>query len=432
MLYPIVRPLAAITLRAFFPRIYLANRAGIPAGKPVLLVSNHPTTFTEPCVLACFLDRPLYYLVRGDFFEQPIFNAILRDLHMIPVYRQQEGFRNLKNNYGTIDGTIDWLEQGKMVMILAEGTAIHEKRLRPLRKGAARIAMMAMDRDPNLELYVVPVGVNYTDALTFGTQAMVNFDEPFLASEYFGPDKGPKGKAINAFTKHLTQRLQENTIIIENPADDWLFNKLLEIKRNNAWVDRPLGVSESPLPFKVEKDLSMALNQLEAEEKTAIKKMVKSYDHQLMMTGLTDDYVNRQPCDAKNMAWVILGAIPNAISWLIHFLPWLGMRYVTDQKVIFNEFFGSVRIAAWLVLIWIYYLFLFVIGVVTYGWWGLAIFSLVPLLGWMSIQYQKKWRIWKQYQKWQSLHKDQRQWFMEKRKQIIKQITQVTSQSKSN
>ena len=96
--------MANLALRTFFRKIHISNVENIPKDKPVILAANHPTAFIEPCVLACFLDRPLYFLVRGDLFKKPVYAKMLKYLHMLPVYRMQDrGYAYLKRNYETFN-----------------------------------------------------------------------------------------------------------------------------------------------------------------------------------------------------------------------------------------------------------------------------------------------------------------------------------------
>jgi glycerol-3-phosphate O-acyltransferase/dihydroxyacetone phosphate acyltransferase len=125
MLYAFVRPLAKIGISIFFRRIYLTHTENIPKNKPVILACNHPTAFLEPCILACFLDRPLYYLVRGDYFDKPIYNFLLRALHMLPVYRRRDGdYSRIKDNFATFDACFDTLKKNKTLTIYPEGRTL--------------------------------------------------------------------------------------------------------------------------------------------------------------------------------------------------------------------------------------------------------------------------------------------------------------------
>ena len=133
MLYYIFRPIVRFALKIFFRKINLSNLDNIPVGKPVILAANHPTAFLEPCILACFQKRGLFYLVRGDIFANKSFAYILKGLHMLPVYRKRDrGYGFIKQNYSTFSTCHETLANNRTVMILAEGTTEHEKRLRPL------------------------------------------------------------------------------------------------------------------------------------------------------------------------------------------------------------------------------------------------------------------------------------------------------------
>ncbi|HKK79894.1 MAG TPA: 1-acyl-sn-glycerol-3-phosphate acyltransferase, partial [Phaeodactylibacter sp.] len=100
MLYYFVRPIAKLGLWVLYRHIHLSHTENIPRDKPVILAANHPTAFIEPCVLACFLRRPLYFLVRGNLFKKPLYDFLLRSLHMLPIFRLKDGgYGKLKHNY---------------------------------------------------------------------------------------------------------------------------------------------------------------------------------------------------------------------------------------------------------------------------------------------------------------------------------------------
>ncbi|MBK8490844.1 MAG: 1-acyl-sn-glycerol-3-phosphate acyltransferase [Saprospirales bacterium] len=90
MLYPITRPLAKIALSVFFRKLFLSGMENVDWNKPVILAANHPSAFIEPCILACWLPKPLHFMVRGDLFLKPVSNWVLRDLNMIPMFRMSD------------------------------------------------------------------------------------------------------------------------------------------------------------------------------------------------------------------------------------------------------------------------------------------------------------------------------------------------------
>ncbi|MEY4108182.1 MAG: hypothetical protein RL181_2524, partial [Bacteroidota bacterium] len=180
MLYYIVRPIARLALLIYYRKIYLSHLERIPRGKPVILASNHPTAFMEPCLMAVFMRQPLSYLVRGDFFQKPIYNFLLRALKMIPIYRIIDlGYQGLKNNFATFAACYEALSRNQTIMIFPEGMTLHEKRLRPIQKGIGRIVAGAYQQYPDMqEIFVVPVGVNFTYAEQPRGEAMIDIGEP--------------------------------------------------------------------------------------------------------------------------------------------------------------------------------------------------------------------------------------------------------------
>jgi 1-acyl-sn-glycerol-3-phosphate acyltransferase len=150
-------------LRIHFRRIFLSNVSVIPAKGPAILACNHPNSFLDAIVVALLIKRPIHFLARSDVFRKPVARWILSQLHLIPIYRLQEGSENLEKNKDTFKRCSEILAKGGVILIFSEGNCILEKRLRPLKKGTARIAFTAEALSNwNLNIRIIPVGINYT------------------------------------------------------------------------------------------------------------------------------------------------------------------------------------------------------------------------------------------------------------------------------
>ena len=66
---------------------------------PLLIASNHPSSFLDAIIMAILFKSPIYSLARGDAFNGKIITKILASFNMLPVYRVSEGVENLENNY---------------------------------------------------------------------------------------------------------------------------------------------------------------------------------------------------------------------------------------------------------------------------------------------------------------------------------------------
>lgn len=391
MLYSLVRPLAALGIRANYQHICISNRDRIPVDKPVILAANHPTAFMEPCILACFLGRPLYFLVRGDFFKQPLYNFLLRQLHMLPIFRMRDGgYRNLKNNYSTFEACFDALQANRTIMILAEGRTIHEKRLRPIQKGTARIALGAFKRFPDLEdVYVVPVGVNYTYAERSRTRVMIDFGEPLSARSYLKDGKIGT-KSINQLTDDLTAALQDRIVIIEDPADEALAEDLLRIQRPLLHLPTFPVISAAAEPLQKEKAITEEVNTAKAETKTSWKLATTAFFQRLEDFKVSElDVLGPTLAILPTILYLIVGFIPFLLGYLWNLLP-LGLaRYIADNMVKDITFYIPVKWAVGIgaFLVW------WIIWIVTFLtmsiYWAIPFLFVLTLFGYHAVYYEE-------------------------------------------
>ncbi len=370
MLYRITRPFATIAFYVCFRKIHMSHVERIPWDKPVILAANHPSAFLEPCLLACWLPKPLYFLARGNLFDHPVFAAMLRSWHLVPVYRAEEsGLQAVRQNFRSFETCYRTLQAGKPVMILAEGRTAHEKRLRPLKKGTARLAFGAVQFDPSLDLHVVPVGVNYTDSMRWRTEAMIDFGEPIRVRDYLALYEQHPNKAMAAFTEELHRRLEPRVIIIADPADDAWVETLLEMDRHNRGMSIWPPSDSDEQPLLREKAITARINALGKEEKDALRQRVEQWQHTLDAHGLTDlgvaqpGWYNGRARRALALSW-----LPAMVGWLFHYLPFRMGKYISDTRVVRPEFKLSVALGVTLGASLLWYL-LWSLGLgLAFGW----------------------------------------------------------------
>ena len=149
MLYAAVRPFAKLSFEIYFKKLNIENIERIPLDKPVFLAVNHPTAFIEPCVLACFVDKPLNFLIRGDIWGNSFYNKLMQGVNLIPIFRRRDGVENLLNNGDTFKYCYDALAKDKIILIMPEASTKEVKRLRPLAKGLARICICLLYTSPS-------------------------------------------------------------------------------------------------------------------------------------------------------------------------------------------------------------------------------------------------------------------------------------------
>lgn len=404
-LYPLVRPFAAIAIKVFFRKIYLSNMDRVPSDRPVILAANHPTAFMEPCILACFMDRPLHFLVRGDFFKKNVFATLLRALNMLPVYRLRDGgYQGLKNNFSTFEECYRALAEGKTLMILAEGTTKHEKRLRPLRKGAARIALGALEQTPDLDIAIVPVGANFTYADRFRSDVMIDFGTPIPAKEFFAEYQKNPNKAIGTLTEVLAKELKKSVIIIEEEADEELCEDLFVLNRSERLMPHWPVIIRDGTALEEEKKLADQVNEMSDGTKSDLAKQVRHYFNQLQALHLKDKTVIRKALHFSQDGLILLfGLFPFLVGYIFNYLPLRAAKFIADTQVKAIEFYAPVMVAVGVGIYLLYSIAWLVIAVVFFSWELLLFILSIPFLGLWSLYYLEVFDRFRQSWLWRNL-----------------------------
>lgn len=172
---------------------------------PLLIAANHPNSFLDAIIVSTLFKQPVYSLARGDVFANGFFSKVLRSVNMLPVYRLSEGAENLGYNYVTFEACKKLFEEKKAVLIFSEGGCTNEWKLRPLKKGTARLAMNAWKQ--NIPLKVLPLGINYNSFRSFGKNVHLNFGKTITSNDLEFITQ--EGKAINEFNEKLEAQLKK-------------------------------------------------------------------------------------------------------------------------------------------------------------------------------------------------------------------------------
>lgn len=173
------------------------------------MACNHPNSFLDAIILATLFDKPVYSLARGDAFGKKWSAFLLKQLNILPVYREREGTEHLHKNYHTFDACTEIFKQNGIVLIFSEALCENEWHLRPLKKGTARLAMAAWQQ--NLSLKILPVGINYSSFHSFGKNIQLNFgaliEKPAAVTE--------NGKLLADITGNVQRQLKQLVVEID-------------------------------------------------------------------------------------------------------------------------------------------------------------------------------------------------------------------------
>jgi len=383
MLYYILRLWVSWYARYFYAKTYFTGMDKIPDDKAVILACNHPTAFTEPAYIGGSTLKARNFMLRGDMFSGgKLTAAFLRSIKCIPIYRAQDGMANLKKNEATLNYCYELLSKGENIFILSEGESKLEKRLRTIQKGTARLAFGAYEKYDAKDIVVVPIGINYMDASRFRSNVYADFGPPIPLSDFFeAHEKNPR-RAVKLLTDKLKVELRKRVIHVENPADDELAGKLLQIEEHNQ-MNRPFPlISTKPSRLFEFIDLIEGFNKLEDTQKKALSDNVDAYQAKLDKLGITDTGVahTRYYSFFTFMALVI-GFIPFLVGKITNFIPTQLPKFYADRNIKQPKFYASVQVGMGAVLYNIYFWVLFAVAAIWGNIWWLLFVCALPLFG---------------------------------------------------
>lgn len=227
MLYALLKFPAKLALGIYFKKININRKELLKHGGPLLLACNHPNSFLDAIILAVVFKKPVYSLARGDAFHKKWAAKILRQLNILPVYREREGAEHLHKNYHTFDACMEIFKQNGIVLIFSEALCINEWHLRPLKKGTARLALTAWQQA--IPLQILPVGLNYSSFNRFGKTAFINLGN-IISREYIDAASDQNGKALNEITLKIETQL--STLVYEiDPSDKQKLKKIFAVTK---------------------------------------------------------------------------------------------------------------------------------------------------------------------------------------------------------
>lgn len=422
LLYRLLRFPARLAIRTFYKKIYLTGLDNYPKDKPVILALNHPTAFVEPCILATTLEDELHFLVRGDFFRKPLYNKLLRSCGCLPVFRMKDGgYENIKNNYSTFNVTFEALKNGEPIVILAEGTSIHEKRLRPLKKGTARLALGTMQQyGADTDVHIVPIGVNYTYAERFRSEVMIEFAEPIRALDYWETYQENNAKGIRDLTDELKNRLKKKVVIINEKKDEDLVEKLFVLTRNGKPMPVMPVLSKRGSRFKMEKRISSTVNKMTQEQKKAKTKAVNAYLNNLQSFDISDlGLTLRDKFSWGSWLVLIVGFVPALLGYLLSLPPLLLTKNICDNKIKHIEYHAPVAITVGLVAYLLWWLILMLVTGIIGSIPMFTIAFLMPFLGFFSLIYKEYYHKVKEGQKANKLSDNEAEKLLTERRNVI-------------
>lgn len=205
----IIAAILRLTLRLYFRRIEVTGHEHVPPDDPVIFVLNHPNALVDPAFLLCLAPRRVAFIAKAPLFRTPIIGSLVRALDSLPAYRRQDQGEDVSRNLETFAAARELLARGITIGICPEGVSHNEPRLKPLKTGAARIAIAAASTG-TFQVKIVPVGLYYTDKTTFRSSALLHFAEPINVPQVsLESDGTPPRAAVRELSGQIEEAMRD-------------------------------------------------------------------------------------------------------------------------------------------------------------------------------------------------------------------------------
>jgi 1-acyl-sn-glycerol-3-phosphate acyltransferase len=214
--YDVLRVYARVMHYLYYGRVRVQGRENIPKGKPLIFAPNHQNALMDALAVLFTYPRQMVFLARSDIFRKGLFSRMLTFLKMLPIYRIRDGYSALQSNIEIFEKTVELLQECTPLVILPEGNHAGWRRLRPLKKGIARIAFQAEEsHNFSLGIQIVPVGLDYSRYERSGAELLIRYGSPIEVSAFADLYRENPARATNELLKELSGRLAHLMINIQ-------------------------------------------------------------------------------------------------------------------------------------------------------------------------------------------------------------------------
>ncbi len=201
-------------LHLYFGKIQIHGLENVPKDAPVLFLPNHQNALLDVLLIAVDCNRKPYFLTRSDIFKGKFLKAVFNFFQMIPIYRIRDGRESLKNNQAVFDICAGLLQKREAILMFPEANHNIKRRVRPLSKGFTRILFNALESNEDLDIHIVPIGINYRNAMRFPDRVALYFDTPIAVRGLY--DSNDIKESVDRIKEMVSSRLKKLTTHIEN------------------------------------------------------------------------------------------------------------------------------------------------------------------------------------------------------------------------
>jgi len=355
----------------------------------------------DPLAIAYFGKFTVFFMARADVFTK-MTTPFLSAVHMLPIYRQQDGENTKEKNKSVFQRCSDILKRRKNLLIFGEGFTDDTfiRRLKPVKKGAVRIGFQTLENiNWEQNIYLSAIGCNYTDPSQLGSHLVLSYSDRICLNDYRALYEENPNKAINDLTGHIETLMQEQITHIKKAELSPFHEHIMIITRKGMNAFNYMKNLSLIKRWEYSKKLAVWINNQDLDANLALNKLkeqAESYFKLLSDSNLEEQFVfwkkeNPNGGRLKEVMYILLLS-PFAILGAIHCAPtYLFIKRFVEKSFKRKVFWASVKMLLGAIVlgiinipaIFIFYYFVFpswILAIAYYfsiGLTGLAAYKLV-------------------------------------------------------
>jgi 1-acyl-sn-glycerol-3-phosphate acyltransferase len=407
-------------MRIYFRRVEVVGLEHVPLKSPAIFVLNHPNALVDPAFLLCLAPRRVSFLAKSPLFRMPILGYFVRALDCLPVYRHQDEGEDVSKNREMFVAARALLARGGTIGICPEGVSHDEPRLRPIKTGAARIALGAVstveangtavgslaappayaggsDKIPCAGLKIIPAGLYYTSKTKFRSAVLLYFGKPIEVSPVeLEPDGNPPRSAVRDLSKRIECALREVILDAEHEEALQTISRAERIFSSETGEDGKESLAEE---LQLQQRFNKAYAVLREQAPERLRKLeirMIRFEEELTQAGVDPEDLSPPTSTLDVFRHLItrvllflLLIVPATLGAVAHYPAYrlggyLATRFSKDDE----DVVSTVKIISAMLLFPITWLLAAAVAYKLQGWESAVMVTLVfPLAGYLAIRF---------------------------------------------
>ena len=384
-------------MRVYFRRVEVVGVEHVPRKSPVIFVLNHPNALVDPAFLLSLAPRRVSFLAKSPLFRMPVLGYFVRAMESLPVYRPQDEGEDVSKNLAMFVAARKLLACGGTIGICPEGVSHNEPRLRPIKTGAARIALGAVSTGEVTDLKIVPAGLYYTSKTKFRSEVLLYFGKPLEVSPVeLDADGNPPRVAVRELSNRIEFALREVMLDAEHEEALQTITRAERIFSSETDEEGNESLAEE---LQLQQRFVKAYRVLREQAPERLGKLevrMRRFEEELSQAGVDPDDLS-PPTSTLDVFTHLISRVglfllliaPATLGALVHYPAYrlggyLATRFSKDD----DDVISTVKIMSAMLLFPLTWLAVAVVGYRLEGW-TLALIAAVgiPLAGYLAIRF---------------------------------------------